>query len=111
MKKILIFSRWNNVLKILSKALISEHILHLYCKNNQKLQQYSATFHQAPEQILLLPIKKAGFGLNLLIATHVYLMEPLLDKALELQAINRVHRIGQVKKHMYISLLLTILLK
>lgn len=36
-------------------------------------------------------------GLTLVNATHVYLCEPLLNTALELQAISRVHRIGQMR--------------
>jgi E3 ubiquitin-protein ligase SHPRH len=37
-------------------------------------------------------------GLTLLAATHVFLIEPLLNIGLELQATHRVHRIGQEKE-------------
>ena len=37
-------------------------------------------------------------GLTLVNATHVYLCEPLVNTALELQAISRIHRIGQTRE-------------
>ncbi|KAJ8599374.1 hypothetical protein CTAYLR_007041 [Chrysophaeum taylorii] len=47
--------------------------------------------------VILLSLKAGGEGLNLQEATHVYLLEPWWNPAVEMQAIQRAHRIGQTK--------------
>ena len=45
--------------------------------------------------VMLLSLRAGGVGLNLVSAQTVYLMDPWWNPAVEEQAINRVHRIGQ----------------
>jgi DNA repair protein RAD16 len=47
---------------------------------------------------ILLSLKAGGEGLNLQEASRVYLLEPWWNPAVEMQAIQRAHRIGQAKK-------------
>jgi SNF2 family DNA or RNA helicase len=48
-------------------------------------------------RVLLLLVSQGGLGLNLTEAQHVVLLEPLLDPALDVQAIGRVSRFGQTR--------------
>nr|XP_014353888.1 PREDICTED: E3 ubiquitin-protein ligase SHPRH-like [Latimeria chalumnae] len=63
-----------------------------------KFQENLSAFKYNPNiNILLLPLHTGSNGLNIIEATHVLLVEPILNPAHELQAIGRVHRIGQTK--------------
>lgn len=53
--------------------------------------------HDPDVRVLLLHSEAQSAGLNLLAATHLFLLEPLLNYAMELQAMGRVHRIGQTR--------------
>jgi DNA repair protein RAD5 len=46
--------------------------------------------------VLLLSLRAGGVGLNLTMAKRVYMMDPWWSFAVEAQAIDRVHRMGQV---------------
>lgn len=48
-------------------------------------------------RILIISLKAGGVGINLTVANHVFLMDPWWNTAVEKQAIDRVHRIGQTK--------------
>ena len=55
-------------------------------------------FRQSAEvRALLLPLKSGANGINLVEATHVIIAEPLLERAVEQQAIGRVHRMSQTR--------------
>jgi len=48
-----------------------------------------------PTTVFLLSVRAGAVGINLTEANHVFFMEPLLNSAIEKQAIGRVHRMGQ----------------
>lgn len=49
-------------------------------------------------KVLLISLKAGGEGLNLQVASRIFLMDPWWNPAAEMQAIQRAHRIGQRHK-------------
>ncbi|KAJ8921378.1 hypothetical protein NQ315_002994 [Exocentrus adspersus] len=96
--KVLVFSSWLSVLKCLRGA-IEKNGITCEIALNSKLETRIENFKDDKKKItaFLLPVALGSKGLNLIEATHVILVEPLLNPADELQAIGRVHRIGQSK--------------
>ncbi|NXJ97146.1 SHPRH ligase, partial [Corythaixoides concolor] len=96
--KSLVFSTWQDVLDIISKALCDNSMIFSQINGISKFQENLSAFKYDPNiNILLLPLHTGSNGLNIIEATHVLLVEPILNPAHELQAIGRVHRIGQTK--------------
>lgn len=95
--KILIFSHWDMILFMLARALDENSIT--YCTKGTKFYKDIEEFKDYSNDItcMLLPLKYGSKGLNLVEATHVFLVEPILNPGEELQAVGRVHRIGQTK--------------
>ncbi|XP_010149638.1 PREDICTED: E3 ubiquitin-protein ligase SHPRH-like [Eurypyga helias] len=86
------------MLDIISKALYDNNMIFSQINGINKFQENLSAFKYDPNiNILLLPLHTGSNGLNIIEATHVLLVEPILNPAHELQAIGRVHRIGQTK--------------
>lgn len=90
--------QWVDVLLIVGRALEENGIRHcsLFSSTNAQVQLKKFK-HDPLVTALLIPVQSGANGLNLTEATHVLLMEPILNPGSELQAIGRVHRIGQTK--------------
>jgi SNF2 family DNA or RNA helicase len=60
-----------------------------------------ARFQEDPAcPLFLISLKAGGLGLNLTAADYVFLLDPWWNPAVEAQAIDRTHRIGQTKEVM-----------
>jgi E3 ubiquitin-protein ligase SHPRH len=90
--KSIIFSQFGDFLDVLREALKTWKI-----KTSSMSQKGGIRiFKNDPAvEAFLLDAKSDSSGLNLVNATYVFLCEPLINPAIELQAIARVHRIGQ----------------
>ena len=93
--KSIIFSQYNDFLQVLTSALKHFKISSVSIRDSKGIE----VFRRDPsKECFLLDAKSDSSGLNLTQATHVFLCEPLVNPALELQAIARVHRIGQMRE-------------
>jgi superfamily II DNA or RNA helicase len=98
-QKVLIFSQFVQMLRLLETECkarqISTHILTGETKERQAVVQNFQEDGQAA--VFLLSLRAAGTGLNLTNASYVVLYDPWWNPAVEAQAIDRSHRIGQTR--------------
>jgi Ring finger domain/Helicase conserved C-terminal domain len=100
-EKAIVFSQWSEMLEIVGEALQANNILFSMCMSRAKdfsdcgsLETFKSDMDT---RVLLMPLHLGAEGLDLIQASHVFLLEPLLNPALESQAVNRIHRIGQLR--------------
>ncbi len=98
-QKVLVFSQFVQMLKLLEAELnqrnVSTHTLTGETKERQAVVQAFQNDTQA--SVFLLSLRAAGTGLNLTTASYVVLYDPWWNPAVEAQAIDRSHRIGQTR--------------
>ncbi len=97
--KVLIFSQFVKHLNLF-KAWFEEHkIPYSYLiGNTTNRKEVIEEFEGSPEtKFFLISLKAGGVGLNLTSADYVFMLDPWWNPAVEAQAINRAHRIGQTK--------------
>jgi len=98
-QKVLVFSQFVQMLLLLEKECrerqINTHILTGQTKDRQ--QVVNAFQGDTQPGVFLLSLRAAGTGLNLTNASYVVLYDPWWNPAVEAQAIDRSHRIGQTQ--------------
>ena len=96
-QKVLVFSQFVQMLQLLEKECqilrIKTHILTGQTKDRQSV--VNAFQSDTGAGVFLLSLRAAGTGLNLTNASYVVLYDPWWNPAVEAQAIDRSHRIGQ----------------
>jgi len=97
--KVLLFSQFVQMLKLLQTECqqrgIATHLLTGETKERQTIVQ--AFQDDTAPSVFLLSLRAAGTGLNLTTASYVVLYDPWWNPAVEAQAIDRSHRIGQTR--------------
>ncbi|HEX2490946.1 MAG TPA: DEAD/DEAH box helicase, partial [Blastocatellia bacterium] len=98
--KVLVFSQFTSFLAILRQRLDKEKIEYEYLDGSTRDRQACVErFQNDPDcKLFLISLKAGGLGLNLTAAEYVYLLDPWWNPAVESQAIDRAHRIGQTRQ-------------
>jgi superfamily II DNA or RNA helicase len=95
--KVLIFSQFTSLLSIVRKEVSERGLFYAYIDGTTKDREFQVErFQEDPRvSLFLISLKAGGLGLNLTAAEYVFLLDPWWNPAVEAQAIDRAHRIGQ----------------
>ena len=98
--KALVFSQFTSLLALIRERLDQRGLVYEYLDGQTRDRQARVKRFQTDDscQIFLISLKAGGVGLNLTAAEYVFLVDPWWNPAVEAQAIDRAHRIGQTRK-------------
>ncbi len=95
--KVLVFSQFVQHLALVRAALDERQLPYAYLDGATRDRAAEVARFQETEalQIFLISLKAGGVGLNLTAADYVFILDPWWNPAVEAQAVDRAHRIGQ----------------
>jgi SNF2 family DNA or RNA helicase len=97
--KALVFSQFTSLLSIVRGRLDKLGVVYEYLDGKTRDRQARVERFQSDPKcpLFLISLKAGGLGLNLTAADYVFLLDPWWNPAVEAQAIDRAHRIGQTR--------------
>ena len=98
--KAIVFSQFTSFLSIIRKRLDHQGVVYEYLDGKTRNRgAVVERFQRDPNcKLFLISLKAGGQGLNLTAAEYVFLLDPWWNPAVEAQAIDRAHRIGQTNR-------------
>jgi superfamily II DNA or RNA helicase len=98
--KALVFSQFTSMLTIVRRHLEQRGIVFEYLDGQTRNRREPIERFQTDPTcgVFLISLKAGGLGLNLTAADYVFLLDPWWNPAVEAQAIDRAHRIGQTRQ-------------
>ena len=98
--KAIVFSQFTSFLSIVKRRLDRDGLAYEYLDGKTtNRQEVVERFQNDPNcKLFLISLKAGGQGLNLTAAEYVFLLDPWWNPAVEAQAIDRAHRIGQTRR-------------
>ncbi|GAB2721796.1 hypothetical protein GCM10011495_34350 [Hymenobacter frigidus] len=97
--KVLVFSQFVQHLALVRAALDERQLAYAYLDGATRDRPAEVARFQETEdlKIFLISLKAGGVGLNLTAADYVFILDPWWNPAVEAQAVDRAHRIGQLR--------------
>ena len=99
--KAIVFSQYTSMIEIVEWRLKKENFVIAKLLGSMPVTQRAANlraFREDPSvTVILMSLKSGGEGLNLQTANRVFVLEPWWNPAVEMQAVMRAHRIGQMR--------------
>lgn len=97
--KSLVFSQFTSMLSIVRRHLEDRGVTYEYLDGQTRDRQQRVERFQSDADcgVFLISLKAGGLGLNLTAADYVFLLDPWWNPAVETQAIDRTHRVGQTR--------------
>jgi SNF2 family DNA or RNA helicase len=98
--KALIFSQFTSLLSIVRQRLVTQRVPYEYLDGRTRNRQEKVHRFQNDGScpLFLISLKAGGQGLNLTAADYVFILDPWWNPAVEAQAVDRAHRIGQTRR-------------
>jgi SNF2 family DNA or RNA helicase len=98
--KAIVFSQFTSFLSIIRKRLDHQGVVYEYLDGKTRNRGVAVERFQRDSncKLFLISLKAGGQGLNLTAAEYVFLLDPWWNPAVEAQAIDRAHRIGQTNR-------------
>lgn len=96
--RVLVFSQFTDFLSIVEERVKQEGLTYQYLDGTtppQERERRVAAFQRGEGDLFLMSLKAGGTGINLTAANYVVLLDPWWNPAVEDQAADRAHRIGQ----------------
>ena len=97
--KALVFSQFTSLLALVRERLEREGIVHEYLDGavRDRASRVKRFQEEPAVSVFLISLRAGGVGLNLTAAEYVYILDPWWNPAVEAQAVDRAHRIGQLR--------------
>ncbi|KAL1555517.1 ATP-dependent helicase rhp16-like [Salvia divinorum] len=99
--KAIVFSQFLDFLDLIHYALQRSGVKCVHLDGSMSMEDRDTAITKFTEdpncKVILMSLKAGGVALNITVASHVFVMDPCWNPAMERQAQDRIHRIGQYK--------------